>query len=69
MAITITDTAKKKIKDLLIKRQTPDFYLRISLQGGGCSGFMYQYEFIKDASDTDKTFHFDDIKICIDIKS
>ena len=69
MAITITTAAKKKIKDLLIKRQTPDFYLRIGLQGGGCSGFMYQYEFVKETADTDKIFHFDDIKICIDVKS
>jgi iron-sulfur cluster assembly protein len=69
MAITITESAKLKIKTLLSKRQTPDDYLRIGLQGGGCSGFMYSYEFITHPDDKDKVFEFGDIKICIDIKS
>jgi iron-sulfur cluster assembly protein len=69
MAITMTDSAKHKIRSLLHKRQTPDHYLRIGLQGGGCSGFMYNYEFIDCHDEKDKVFEFDDIKICIDIKS
>ena len=69
MAITMTDAAKNKIRSLLTQRQTPDNYLRIGLQGGGCSGFMYKYEFASQPDDKDKVFEFDDIKICIDIKS
>ena len=68
MAITITEKAKTKIKSLLAQRQTPDHYLRIGLQGGGCSGFMYKYEFANQPDERDKIFEFDD-KICIDIKS
>ena len=69
MAITITDKAKAKIRLLLNKRQTPADYLRLGLQGGGCSGFMYNYEFVSQPSEKDKVFQFDDINICIDIKS
>tara|TARA_R110002020_G_C16017118_1_gene751638 strand:+ start:390 stop:716 length:327 start_codon:yes stop_codon:yes gene_type:complete len=69
MAITITEKAKTKIRSLLIQRQTPDHYLRIGLEGGGCSGFMYKYEFAQQSDDKDKVFEFDDVKICIDIKS
>jgi len=69
MAITITDRAKDKIRTLLNQRQTPDYYLRIALQGGGCSGFMYHYEFVDKSHDRDKIFEFEDIKICVDIKS
>jgi iron-sulfur cluster assembly protein len=69
MAITMTENAKIKIKSLLLQRQTPDNYLRIGLQGGGCSGFKYKYEFITVPNEKDKVFEFDDIKICIDIKS
>ena len=69
MSITITDRAREKIKTLLRKRQTPDHYLRIGLQGGGCSGYMYKYEFADAPVEKDKVFEFDDIKICIDIKS
>ena len=69
MAITLTEKAKTKIKSLLVQRQTPDYYLRIGLQGGGCSGLMYKYEFAHQPDERDKVFEFDDIKICIDIKS
>ena len=69
MAITMTQPAQDKIRSLLKQRQTPDYYLRIGLQGGGCSGFMYKYEFIDQPAEKDKTFKFADINICIDIKS
>lgn len=69
MAITMTQPAQDKIKSLLIKRQSPDSYLRIGLQGGGCSGYMYKYEFAEQPEDKDKVFEFNGIKICIDVKS
>lgn len=69
MAITITDKGKDKIRSLLRQRQAPDHYLRVALRGGGCSGFMYHYEFISEPNEKDKVFEFDDVKICIDIKS
>jgi len=69
MAITITEKATVKIKSLLMQRQTPNHYLRIGLQGGGCSGFMYKHEFADQPDEKDKVFEFDGVKICIDIKS
>ena len=69
MAITMTKKAQDKVGSLLSQRQTPDHYLRIGLQGGGCSGYMYKYEFIEQPADKDKIFKFDNINICIDIKS
>jgi iron-sulfur cluster assembly protein len=69
MAITITEKAKSKISEILKKRQTPNDYLRISLKGGGCSGYIHSYEFIKEPQKTDKVFDFDSVKVCIDIKS
>lgn len=67
--ITVTEAARDKIRSLMKKRQTPDQYLRISLQGGGCSGFMYSYDLVPEPDEKDKVFEFDDVKICIDIKS
>ena len=69
MSITITQFAQDKIRSLLKQRQTPNYFLRIGLKGGGCSGFMYSYEFADQPKEKDKIFEFDDIKICIDIKS
>ncbi len=52
-----------------MQRQTPDHYLQIGLKGGGCSGFMYNYEFIETPGEKDKIFEFGNVKICIDVKS
>jgi iron-sulfur cluster assembly protein len=65
----MTDFAQQKVGEIMMKRQTPNHYLRISLQGGGCSGFMYSYEFVVEPLPKDKIFEFDKVKICIDIKS
>ena len=41
--ITLTENATNKIQDLLLENQ--EDYLRISVQGGGCSGFTYAFVF------------------------
>ena len=69
MAITMTDFAIQKVSQIMKKRQAPDQYLMISLKSGGCSGFMYSYDFISEPNDRDKVFDFGEVKICIDIKS
>ena len=69
MAITMTDFAIQKVSGIMMKRQTSDYYLRISLKSGGCSGFMYSYDFIETPEERDKVFDFGEVKICIDIKS
>jgi iron-sulfur cluster insertion protein len=40
--ITITESAQKKIKEILID-ETPESRLRMFIQGGGCSGFSYGF--------------------------
>lgn len=69
MAITITERAKNRIRDMLAKSQATDHYLKIALQGGGCSGLKYQYEILTVPAEKDKVFEFEDVKICIDGKS
>ena len=69
MAVTITPFAEEKIKGLLSKRQTPEDWLRIAIKGGGCSGFMYHYDFVTVPDERDRVFEFDLVKICIDSKS
>ena len=69
MSITITESARIKIIKIKMKRQTPDVYLKVFLRGGGCSGFMYEYDFIEQSTEDDKVFEFEDLKVCIDKKS
>ena len=64
---SLTPSAGARITTLLTSEAAP--YFRVSVDGGGCSGFMYKYEFIDQPKEKDKTFEFDDVKICIDIRS
>jgi iron-sulfur cluster insertion protein len=51
--ITITENATSKIDELLVEND--EKFLRISVQGGGCSGFTYAFAFDDHAED-DFTF-------------
>ena len=42
--IELTEEAKKQISKIL-SEQGKNFYFRISVQGGGCSGFKYNFSF------------------------
>lgn len=44
--ISLSDNAAKRINYLTSKEEDRDKKLRISVIGGGCSGFQYKYEFI-----------------------
>ena len=42
--IEFTDSAKKEI-ERIISEKGRDIYFRISVKGGGCSGFKYNFSF------------------------
>ena len=52
--ITVTENANKKIVDLLTSNSEP--FLRISVQGGGCSGFSYAFNFDEKKEEDDFEF-------------
>jgi len=43
--ITITETAEKEIQ--MVLDESKEKYLRIAIEGGGCSGFNYVFDFAK----------------------
>lgn len=49
--ITITENAQKQIEEGLAESNEP--YLRISVQGGGCSGFQYVFDFEQEKMEDD----------------
>ncbi len=54
-SITMTERAARRISEIL-KAEPPGAMLRVSVQGGGCSGFQYKF-------DIDRAQAEDDIKI------
>lgn len=45
--LVFTDNAAKKVYELITEEGDPDLKLRISITGGGCSGFQYVFAFDK----------------------
>ena len=43
--ITISDAAKQHIQGLIKKTKNKKSFLRVSIQGGGCAGFTYHFDF------------------------
>ena len=67
MDFKITLPAAKRIAHLIEKKKPTNIQaLRISVDGGGCSGFMYQYELIDSTNDDDFIAESNNIKVAID---
>ena len=68
--IKVSDTAKKKIIDLMKDDgfdATVD-YVRVGVKSGGCSGLSYDLKFDKNKGDDDKIFVDNDITIAVEKK-
>ena len=53
VAIAFTEAAAKKVRELLDKEDNTDMMLRVFIQGGGCSGFNYGFQFEEKLEDGD----------------
>jgi iron-sulfur cluster assembly accessory protein len=70
MAITLTEKAKDKVKEILLDQPETFAGLRIQVIGGGCSGFQYRMGFDKNFNDqSDSVFEFDGLKVFVDKSS
>ncbi len=49
---TVTESALKQIK-IIMSKEITDSKLRISVLGGGCSGFQYKYDIVTEQDDDD----------------
>jgi iron-sulfur cluster assembly protein len=67
--ITVTDTAKKQAIRLMEDEGKDGFFIRVGVQGGGCSGLMYQLTFDNEEKEGDKTFEDNGMKVVVDTKS
>ncbi|MCB1681805.1 MAG: iron-sulfur cluster assembly accessory protein [Alphaproteobacteria bacterium] len=56
MTLTIDDTAVKRINELRTQQGKTALKLRITVEGGGCSGFMYKMELTDEAGKDDTVF-------------
>lgn len=61
--------AVARLKDLLAEENNPDLMLRVFVQGGGCAGFQYGFNFEETRQDDDFEFKYDNICVLVDALS
>lgn len=64
--VQLTEVAVGKVREILDTQEPKPAGLRISVVGGGCSGFSYSMAFENSPGFLDKTYNFGDLKVFID---
>ncbi|SRR5713226_7320725 len=64
--VQLTETAVSKVREILEAQDPKPAGLRISVVGGGCSGFSYSMAFENTPGMLDKTYNYDGLKVFID---
>lgn len=67
--ITVTESAKKQALRLMEDEGKDGYFIRVGVDGGGCSGLMYQLTFDNKEKEGDKEFTDNGIKVVVDKKS
>lgn len=67
--IEVTASAAKRINAIVKSEATPDVHLRVSVSGGGCSGFQYHFNLDDKSEDGDVLIERDGAKVVIDSMS
>ena len=63
--VTVTDRAIHKIAAIL-KSEPQGAMLRVSVEGGGCSGFQYKFDIEKEKAEDDITLGNNQAQVLID---
>lgn len=63
--VSLSETAAAQINSIMSKQETGRF-LRVSVEGGGCSGFQYKFDFADGPEADDMIIERDGAKVLID---
>ena len=64
--LVFTDAAALKVSDLIRAEGNPKLMLRVFVQGGGCSGLQYGFEFDEQLQEGDTCVENQGVKLLID---
>ena len=64
--VTISDTAVQRLQNLTKDGEFKGMHMRVSVSGGGCSGFQYGFTFDKKKTKEDRLVKNSGVSILID---
>ncbi|MBK7409215.1 MAG: iron-sulfur cluster assembly accessory protein [Saprospirales bacterium] len=66
----VAESAKKKITEIRQSEKLgEDFFVRVSVTSGGCSGLSYQMDFDNESQPNDQVFEDNGVKVVTDLRS
>lgn len=66
----VADSAKEKIQELKASGEVgPDYFIRVAVTSGGCSGLTYNMDFDNEDKEGDQVFEDNGVKIVTDLRS
>jgi iron-sulfur cluster insertion protein len=67
--LVFTDSAARKVKELIDEEGNPGLKLRVFVTGGGCAGFQYGFTFDEAINEDDATMEKNGVTLLIDAMS
>jgi iron-sulfur cluster assembly protein len=67
--ITVSDSAKEHISQMMHDEGRPESLIRVGVKGGGCSGLQYDMKFDTEIRQGDQVFEDKGIKLVVELKS
>ena len=64
--LDFTSAAAAKVRELIAEEGNPGLKLRVYIQGGGCSGFQYGFEFDEAQAEDDLAVVTDSVTLLVD---
>ena len=68
--IFVADKAKERIDEIKIKEGWgDDYFVRVSVESGGCSGLSYKMDFDNTPQPNDQVFDHNGVRVVTDLRS
>ncbi len=65
-ALNISESAARRLAHLIEQERDRGLMLRVSVSGGGCSGFQYGFDFDRTVNADDRVFERDGVRVVVD---
>lgn len=66
----VADSAKERIHEIVQDQHlTDDYFVRVSVTSGGCSGLSYEMDFDNESRPNDQVFDDNGVRVVTDLKS
>ena len=66
VGVVFTDSAARKVGELIKEENNPSLMLRVFISGGGCSGFQYGFTFDEERAEDDFALQKGGVTVLVD---